>query len=192
MVGTQIRPLTTEDYHRMISTGIIHEDDRVELIAGQIFNMPAKGTRHTVTTSKLMTEILLLVQKRAIVRCQDPIAVSDRSEPEPDIVIAKLRADEYLDSHPTPEDIILVIEVADSSLSFDRDVKLPLYAATGINEYWLINLVDDRLEIYRQPEGNIYTNNLILTPPRSISIPTFPELTIDIAKIFPPPQPAQS
>jgi Uma2 family endonuclease len=192
MVGTQIRPLTTEDYHRMISTGIIHEDDRVELIAGQIFNMAAKGTRHTVTTSKLMTEILLLVQKRAIVRCQDPIAVSDRSEPEPDIVIAKLRADEYLDSHPTPEDIILVIEVADSSLSFDRDVKLPLYAATGINEYWLINLVDDRLEIYRQPEGNIYTNNLILTPPRSISIPTFPELTIDIAKIFPPPQPAQS
>jgi Uma2 family endonuclease len=192
MAGTQVRPLTIEDYHRTIEAGIIPESDRVELIEGQIFNMAAKGTRHTVTTSKLMAEILLLLQKQAIVRCQDPIVLSNYSEPEPDIVIAKLRADEYFNSHPAPADIILVIEVADSTLNFDRNVKLPLYAAAAINEYWIVNLIDNRLEIYRQPEGSIYTNNLILTPPRSIPIPTFPELTIDIAQIFPPPLPAQS
>jgi Uma2 family endonuclease len=92
--------------------------------------------------------------------------VPNNSEPEPDIVIARLREDNYLDSHPTPADIILVIEVADSTLGFvgeafpegNRNTKAPLYAAAGISEYWIVNLVDDRLEIYSQPEGDIYTN----------------------------------
>jgi Uma2 family endonuclease len=188
MVGTQIRPLTLDDYHRMISTGIIHDNDRVELIAGQIFNMAAKGTKHTLCTRKLFKQILNLVGDRADVQSQDPIVLSNNSEPEPDIVIAKLRADEYFDSHPAPVDIILVIEVADSTLNFDREIKLPLYAAAGISEYWIVNLIDNRLEIYRQPEGSIYANNQILTPPRSVPLPTFPELNLEISAIFPPQQ----
>ncbi len=194
MVSNQVRPLTITDYHRMIDTGIIHEGDKTELLSGQIFDMAAKGTRHTVATTRLIRELLMLIERQAIVRCQSPITLPNHSEPEPDIVIARLQDDEYLTSHPAPPDIILVIEVADSSLDFDRQVKAPLYAAAGIDEYWLINLVDNRLEIYRQPEGSIYTNTQIVLPSLgtkpserdSINLPQFPDITLNIATIFPP------
>jgi Uma2 family endonuclease len=186
MVNTQIRPLTVDDYHQMIETGIIHEGEHTELISGQIFNMAAKGTRHTVANTELVSELLLILGRRAKIRCQDPISLANNSEPEPDIVIAKLRADNYVNSHPVPADIILVVEVADLTLNFDRNTKAPLYAAAGISEYWIVNLVDDRLEIYSQPEGDIYTNTQIVLPPRSINIPHFPEITLDLTTIFPP------
>ncbi len=186
MVNTQIRPITIDDYHRMIETGIIHEGERIELISGQILNMAAKGTRHTVTTTRLLRELLALIGQRAIVHCQEPITMPDNSEPEPDVTIAKWRDDEYLGSHPVPADIILVIEVADSTLGFDRNTKAPLYASAGISEYWIVNLVDDRLEIYTQPEGDIYTNTQVVLPPRSINLPQFSEISLDITKIFSP------
>jgi Uma2 family endonuclease len=186
MVNTQIRPITIDDYHRMIATGIVHEGDRIELISGQIFNMAAKGTRHTFSTTELMGELLTILGKRAKIRCQEPITLPNNTEPEPDIVIARLRKDSYIDSHPSPADIILVIEVADSTLNFDRGTKAPLYAAAGISEYWIVNLIDDRLEIYRQPEGAIYTSTQIILPPRSVNLPQFSEITFDIATIFPP------
>jgi Uma2 family endonuclease len=185
MVNTQVRPITVDDYHRMIDAGIIHEGERIELISGQIFNMAAKGTRHVVATTRLLRELLALIGQKAIVRCQDPITMPDNSEPEPDIVIARWRDDEYLDSHPVPADIILVIEVADSTLSFDRNTKAPLYAAAGISEYWIVNLVDDRLEIYSQPQGDIYTNTQFVLPPRSIDLPQFSEISLDVAVVFP-------
>lgn len=193
MVNTQIRPLTISDYHRMIETGIIHAGEHIELISGQIFNMTAKGTRHTVFTTRLLRELMMLIERRAIVRCQDPITLPNNSEPEPDIVIARLRNDEYLDSHPTPADIILVIEVADSSLDFDRNTKAPLYAAAGISEYWIVNLIDDRLEIYSQPEESIYTNTQIILSTHTQSLPgrefiklsEFPEIMLKINSIFP-------
>jgi len=185
MVNTQIRSLTIDEYHRMIETNIIGEGERVELISGQIFNMAAKGTRHTVSTTELMGELLMILGRRAKIRCQDPITLPNHSEPEPDIVIARLRGDNYLDSHPAPADIILVIEVADSTLNFDRNTKAPLYAAAGIGEYWIVNLVDDRLEISTQPEGSIYTNTQIILPPRSVSIPQFPATILDLLAIFP-------
>ncbi len=184
MVNTQVRPITIDDYHRMMETGIIHEGERIELISGQIFNMAAKGTRHTVATTRLLRELLAFIGQRAIVRCQEPITMPDNSEPEPDIAIARWRDDEYLNSHPVPTDIILVIEVADSTLGFDRNTKAPLYAAAGISEYWIVNLVDDRLEIYSQPEGDIYTNTQVVLPPRSIGLPHFVDINLDTAAIF--------
>lgn len=185
MVNTQVRPLTVDDYHRMIETGIIHEGEHIELISGQIFNMAAKGTRHTVANTELMGELLLLLGRRAKVRCQDPITLPNNSEPEPDIVIARLRSDNYVISHPAPADIILVIEVADSTLSFDRNTKAPLYAAAGISEYWIVNLIENRLEMYSQPEGSIYTNTQIILPPRLVNLPHFPEISLDLTTIFP-------
>ena len=186
MVNTQVRPLTIDDYHRMIETGIIHEGEHIELISGQIFNMAAKGTRHTVANTELMSELFLLLGRKAKIRCQDPITLPNNSEPEPDIVIARLRSDNYVNSHPVPADLILVIEVADSTLSFDRNIKAPLYAAAGISEYWIVNLVDDRLEIYSQPEGSIYTNTQIILPPRLINLSHFPDITLNLTTIFPP------
>jgi Uma2 family endonuclease len=186
MVNTQVRPLTIDDYHRMIETGIIQEGEHIELISGQIFNMAAKGTRHTVANTELMSELLILLGRRAKIRCQDPITLPNHSEPEPDLVIARLRSDNYVDSHPAPADIILVIEVADSTLNFDRNTKAPLYAAAGISEYWIVNLVDDRLEIYSQPQGDIYTNTQIILPPRLINLSYFPDVALDLTTIFPP------
>jgi Uma2 family endonuclease len=193
MVNTQIRLLTSADYYQVMESGIIREGERVELISGQIFTMAAKGTRHTVSTTKLLKELLGLVADRAVVRCQDPITLPNHSEPEPDIAIARLRSDDYVNSHPSPADIILVIEVADSTIKFDRETKAPLYAAAGINEYWIVNLIDDRLEIYRQPEGNIYTSIEIITPPRgqslsgreSVILPQFSEICLNIGDFFP-------
>lgn len=186
MVNTQIRPITIDDYHRMLESGIVQNGERVELISGQIFNMAAKGTRHTVSTTELMSELFAILGRRAKIRCQDPITLPNHSEPEPDIVIARLRADNYVNSHPTPTDIILVIEVADSTLNFDRNTKAALYAAAGISEYWIVNLVDNRLEIYRQPESSIYTSTQIIIPPRSINLPHFLEVNLDLTTIFPP------
>jgi Uma2 family endonuclease len=185
MVNTQIRSLTSADYYQMMESGIIREGEKVELILGQIFTMAAKGTRHTVSTTRLITELPLLMQRRAIVRCQEPITLPNNSEPEPDIVIVRLRSDDYVNSHPAPADIILVIEVADSTIRFDRETKAPLYAAAGISEYWIVNLIDNRLEIYRQPEGSIYASIEIITPPRSINLPKFPEIVVQISDFFP-------
>jgi Uma2 family endonuclease len=185
MISTQIRPLTNSEYHQMIKNGIIGAGERVELILGQIFTMAAKGTRHTVATTKLLKIILELVADRAVVRCQDPITLPNNSEPEPDIVIARLRSDDYLDSHPEPADLVLVIEVADTTIKFDRETKAPLYAAAQVQEYWIVNLMDDRLEIYRQPENNIYTSIEILTPPRSISLPQLTDAVLYISDCLP-------
>jgi Uma2 family endonuclease len=185
MVNTQIRQLTSSEYYQMMESGIIREGEKVELILGQIFTMAAKGTRHTLSTRKLFKQLLGLIGDRADVQSQDPITLTNNSEPEPDIVIARLRSDDYVNSHPSPDDIILLIEVADSTIKFDRDTKAQLYAAAGISEYWIVNLIDDRLEIYRQPEGNIYTGVQIITPPRSINLPEFPEILLNIDDFFP-------
>jgi Uma2 family endonuclease len=188
MAITTLRPITTDEYHQMIAAGIIDEGARIELILGQMYDMAAKGTRHTVATTELMGELLRLLGKRAKVRCQEPITLPNNSEPEPDLVIARLRQDNYLDSHPNPADLILVVEVADSSLDFDKNTKANLYAAAGIQEYWIINLVDDRLEVYRQPNSAIYTEMKIISAQASISLPQFPDITIDLTAIFPPPK----
>jgi Uma2 family endonuclease len=185
MVNTQIRSLTTAEYYQMMESGIIREGERVELISGQIFAMAAKGTRHTVATSRLLKSLLMLIGEQAIVRCQDPISLPNHSEPEPDIAIVRLRSDDYINSHPSPADIILVIEVADSTIKFDRDTKATLYAAAEISEYWIVNLIDNHLEIYRQLEGSIYTSIQIVTPPRSINLPEFPEIVVQISDFFP-------
>jgi Uma2 family endonuclease len=185
MVNTQVRPFTSVEYYQMVESGIIREGERVELILGQIFTMAAKGTRHTVSTTRLLKILLGLTEERSIIRSQDPISLPNNSEPEPDIVIARLRSDDYINSHPSPADIILVIEVADSSIKFDRDTKAPLYAAAGINEYWIVNLIDDRLEIYRQPSDSIYTSIQLVTPPQSINLPEFPEISLNIGDFFP-------
>ena len=193
MVNTQIRQLTSVEYYQMMESGIIREGERVELILGQIFTMAAKGTRHTLSTRKLFKQLLALIgdsrserlRQRADVQSQDPITLPNNSEPEPDLVIARLRSDDYVNSHPSPADIILVIEVADSSIKFDRDTKAPLYAAAGISEYWIVNLIDNHLEIYRQPEGSMYTSIQIITPPRSVSLPQFTDIMLDLNNFFP-------
>jgi len=181
---------TIAEYHRLAELGFFKEDDRVELIKGEIINMAAKGTPHSVCETRLERELYKLVGDRATLRGQQPITLSNYSEPEPDRVIAKNRDDDYLANHPSPSDILLLIEIADSSLKYDQEVKLPLYAEAGISDYWIFNLVDNYLECYSEPyqalQGKFgYRRKLIFLPNESLNLPNFADLVLDLSKIFP-------
>lgn len=188
----QVKRFTIAEYHRLDEIGFLQtgdREDRTELIRGEIVFMAAKGTKHTVCCSNVNRELNKLVGDRAIVRCQDPILLPPDGQPEPDFAIVRDRPDQYLDGHPLPEDILLVIEIADSSLIYDRDIKGAMYAEAGISDYWLFNLSDHRLEAYSEPycdaqgKGN-YTQRRYIFSHQSISIPAFPDLQIELSKIL--------
>ncbi len=190
MTLTRAKRFTIDEYHRLAELGFFTEDDRVELIRGEIIQMAAKGTPHTTCCSNLLEELAALVAGRAKLRCQDPIVLPSNSEPEPDFVIARKRADNYLSAHPNPSDILLVIEIADSTLKYDQEVKVPLYAEAGISDYWIFNLVKNYLEAYTEPyqelQGNFgYSMKRIVLPNQSIALPCFPDLSLDLSKVFP-------
>lgn len=127
MAHTTFKHFTLAEYHRLVELGFLGEDDRVELIHGQIVEMAAKGTAHEVCLTRLLRELPKLVDNYATLRCQSPLVLPRDSEPEPDFTIVQNRADDYLSSHPEPADVLLVIEISDSSLSYDQEINLPLY-----------------------------------------------------------------
>lgn len=178
-----------EEYHRLAELGFF-QDNRVELIRGEIFQMSAEGTSHSVCSTRLYRELFQLVGDSAILRGQDPITIATNSEPEPDLTIVRSRADDYLSAHPTPDDVILLIEIADSSLSYDQEVKLPLYAQANISNYWIFNLPANCLECYSEPYDDLqnkfgYRQKLIFLPTDSVTLPHFSDLALDLSKIFP-------
>lgn len=147
-----IRTLSLEEYHWLIEHGFFHEDERVELIEGVLHKMIPKGRRHAACLTRALRLFNAALGNRACVRAQDPITLVDgNSEPEPDLVLAQVREDDYVDHHPYPQDVALVVEIAHSSLEYDRQAKIPLYAAAGIGEYWIVNLVENQIEVYREP-----------------------------------------
>ncbi len=147
---------TVDEYHRMAEAGILSEDDRVELIDGEIIEMSPIGKHHAAIVNRLLAALTEQVGRRAIVSPQNPLLLNDESEPEPDIALFKFRADYYAEQLPTPADTLLIIEVADSSLDFDRIVKLPRYARGGVPEVWIINLAAGVIEVYREPVAGEY------------------------------------
>src|SRR5688500_6004016 len=151
---------TIDEYHRMAEAGILHEDDRVELIDGEIVEMSPIGKHHAACVKRLIALLTEQIGRRAIVGAQDPVQLSDSSEPQPDITVLKFRDDYYEEQPPTPEDILLIIEVADSSLDFDRLVKLPRYARGGVPEVWIVNLAGGVIEVYREPVAGEYRETL--------------------------------
>ncbi len=192
VTSTTVTPkrFTIDEYHRLIELGFLTENDRVELIRGELMQMVAKGTPHTVCNTRLIRELIILLQERAIVRSQDPITLPPNSEPEPDIVIARYRLDDYISAHPHPKDILLVAEIADSTLKYDQESKLPLYAESGISHYWIFNLISNCLETYTQPyqdsQGDFaYASKQVFLPNSFVPIPNFPDLSLDLSKVFP-------
>lgn len=177
------------EYHRLIDLGFFKENERVELIEGQIIQRVAKGTPHSVCNTLLFGELFTLLQRQAIIRNQEPIILGSDSEPEPDLAIVRDRRLRYLDSHPGVADILLVIEVSDSTLKYDRDTKLSLYAESGIEDYWLFNLVANCLEAYSQPyqlQGRFeYATRQIYLPNTAIPLPHFSSVVLDLSKVFP-------
>ena len=150
------RSFTVEDYHRMARAGILREDDRVELLDGEILEMTPIGSRHAACVDRLNQLFSDQVRRRAIVRIQNPIRLSERSEPQPDLTLLRPRPDFYAQTHPGPGDIFLVVEVAETSVEVDRDVKVPLYARAGILELWLVDLAGECIEVSRTPTPQGY------------------------------------
>ncbi|MGH2572180.1 MAG: Uma2 family endonuclease [Actinomycetota bacterium] len=175
---------TVEDYHRMGEAGILGTDDRVELIEGQIVEMPPIDSLHAGTVNYLTTVFVRGLGDRAIVSTQHPVRLSDISEPQPDLALLRPRSDFYRGSHPRPEDVLLLVEVADTSVEFDRSVKLPLCARVGIPDYWLVDLQRGVLEVYRSPQENRYVEVQELAAGARVAPASLPDAELDVGEIL--------
>lgn len=178
--------LSVAEYHRMGEVGILGPGLRTELIDGEIIEMPPIGHPHAGTVKLLANRLKELVGTDAIVAVQDPVWLDDHSEPIPDIALLRPRADWYRKGHPGPDDVLLLIEVADTSLTYDREVKLPRYARAGIPEVWLVDLGGRRLGIHRRPAGHCYGEVVVPDDLRAISVPleTDRKVTMDLSALF--------
>ena len=178
------RRFTIHDYHRMADAGVLTEDDRVELLDGEIVEMSPIGTRHSGGVNRLNALFTRRLGRRAIVSVQNPIVLDDYSEPQPDLTILAARADYYSTAHPRPPDVLLAIEVSDSSVSYDRTIKLGLYARKRLRELWLIDIPGGAVDIYRRPASSGYREHQRLTRGRRIAPLAFPSVHFRIADIL--------
>lgn len=176
--------LTVADYYRMGEAGIFAPDARVELIEGEIIDMAPIGTRHGSTVKRLNALLVAAVGSRAIVSVQDPLRLDDLSEPEPDLMLLQARADFYASAHPTAADVLLLIEVADTSARYDREIKLPLYARHGVCEVWIVDLEARLLRLFRAPSGETYTQISTSAAPGRTPIAALPDVEIDLSQLL--------
>jgi len=175
---------TVDEYHRMGEAGILNEDDRVELIEGEIVDMAPIGDRHISAVDRLNELFSQGLTGRVIVRVQNPVRLSDRSEPQPDIALLRRREDFYARGPAGPGETFLVVEVADSSLVYDRDFKAPLYARAGIPEFWLIDVEAGRITVFREPGPNGYGLVTSISGDESVSPLAFPEFKLAAADVI--------
>ena len=177
------RLLTVDEYHRMGEAGILTEDDRVELIEGELVAMAPIGSEHIAASNALTRLLVLAIGDRGIVSVGNPVRLTRRSEPQPDFAILKPR-DNYRTILPRPEDTMLAVEVANTSLDYDRTIKLALYARGGIPEVWIVNLVAEEVEVYRLPVADGYTSVTRASGSDTLTIGAIPGVLIPVAKIF--------
>jgi Uma2 family endonuclease len=175
--------ITVEEYQRMAETGVLAPDARVELIEGEIFDMAPIGTGHAYVVNELTRLLAEVVRGKAMLAVQQAIRLGPRSQPQPDLSLAKLPAIQYRRSHPQPADLLLVVEVSDSTLAHDRNVKLPLYARHGIPEVWLIDLNSWQLHCWREPQADRYVSATVLTR-GSVEVFALPGATIDLSSVL--------
>lgn len=150
------RRFTADDYQRMGQAGILSEDDRVELIDGEVVAMTPIGPRHTAAVNRANRALMTAVGDKAIVQVQGSVRLGVYHEPQPDLVLLRPQADYYASRLPGPADILLVVEIAESSIDYDRQVKARLYAESGVQEYWLVDLNDNLVFSHSTPEGSTY------------------------------------
>jgi len=182
--GSRRHRITVDEYHRMAEQGSFAPDARVELIDGVIIDMPPIGSPHAAIGSRLDSLLGEVVGRQALVRCQWPIRLGDDSEPQPDIALVRPRENFYEDRHPTAADTLLVIEVSATTLNDDLRTKLRLYARHGIPEYWVVDVVSQRLHVFRRPCGAGYEEAVSVDRPREVEITTLPGISVDLSKIF--------
>jgi Uma2 family endonuclease len=168
----------------MVAKGVLTKYDRIELIEGEMFDMAPMGTRHSAITSRLHEMFVLAASRSATVVSGGPVVLGEFSEPQPDLMLLKRRADFYSGAHPVAADVLLLIEVSDSSLAFDQSAKLNLYARYGISEYWVIDVEGRRIVIYREPAATGYGRALEFTVADTVTPQAFPDLKLAVGEIF--------
>jgi Uma2 family endonuclease len=180
--GLRKHLFSVDEYHRMAEVGILSEGERVELIRGEIYEMAAIGNPHALCVMRLIERLVLLLVPRAWVNPQNPLPlIPIMSEPQPDVTV--LRRRDFTTQPPCPEDAYLLIEVCDSSLSRDRK-KLPLYAASGIPEVWLVDLNSETVFVYRHPTPEGYPDPQEYHRGQTISLLAFPDFSLSVDEIF--------
>lgn len=177
---------TVSDYHRMADAGILNEDSRVELIRGQIIDMAVIGSLHLAVVNRLTRLLPASIAGHGLLSVQNPVRLDDGSEPQPDVAVLKPRADDYEAATPGPADVLLLIEVSDSTLRYDREVKVLLYAESGISECWLVDLAGRAVEVYRRPVGGRYAEMRRVGPEGTLDIEALPGATMAVGDLFRP------
>ena len=175
---------TVEEYERMGEAGIFPIDARLELIEGEIVKMSPIGDPNAACVDVLDELIRMALGRTVIVRVQNPVMLNDYSAPQPDITILKRRDDFYRNGKPRPEDVLLVIEVSDSTLNYDRRVKVPLYARAGIPEMWIVNIVDERVELFADLSGGVYRTTVTFSRGEEVQSRSLAALRLGVSKIF--------
>jgi len=177
--------ITVEEYYRMAEVGLLAEDARVELIEGEIIDMAPIGSRHGAVVSRLDELLQRAAGERAIVRSQTPLRLSRSSEPQPDLALVKRRRDFYEAAHPVPADVFLVVEVSDTTMRYDREVKVPLYARHGVPEVWLVDLAKRRVHFFRSPTDGKFADVSSSAEPGIMAVAALPGVAIDLSDVLP-------
>lgn len=182
-----LRMLTVKEYHLMGEIGILHSEEKTELIAGQIIKkMTPQGSYHAAAIRRADRLFGQSLGENVLVQTQLPIILNDFSEPEPDIAVVKADPFDYNDDHPTAKDVYLIIEIADSTLKTDREIKRKLYAQSGIKDYWVLDVKNRQLYVYREANEEDYQTEMILTEEEAIAPLEFPEFQVKIAQMLRP------
>lgn len=184
-IAPATRLWSVKEYYLMADTGILSPDERVELLEGEVISMAAKNPPHVITTKLASDYLEDLLTGLALVRTQDPIHINEHSQPEPDIAVVMLPLRRYLEHHPLVDEIFLIIEVADATLTFDTERKAALYAQAGVTDYWVVDVGDRQVYIFREPVAGTYTNKSVLSENCTIKPLAFPEIEVALWEFFP-------
>jgi Uma2 family endonuclease len=176
--------ITVDEYYRMAEVGLLAPDARVELIEGEIIDMAPIGTDHNGVVNQLSQLFNKAVVDLAIVQTQGVVRLDGSSEPQPDLALLVPREDFYGRAHPSPADVLMLIEVSDSTLVYDRDVKIPLYARHGIPEVWIVDLQNKELRIYRSPAEGKYVDQSVMKEPGVMLIAAVPGVKVDLSRLL--------
>ena len=178
------RHFTAQEYNRMVQAGILREDEHVELLEGEIVEMSPIGKRHAGVVNRLTALLQHELYGRAVVAVQNPLSISFSSQPEPDIALLRFRPDYYTEELPSAADTLLVVEVADTSLLSDREIKIPLYASAGIPEVWLVNLVEELIQVFSGLQGGVYEEYRQVRPGEFLAVPAFDGVQILVSDVL--------
>lgn len=180
-----LRQITVQQFDAMIENGVFNENDQIELLNGAIIEKMLKGTKHSAATDRIARVFYRQFGENVFIRNQNPVWLDKFSEPEPDIVLVIPRADEYENSHPIPKEILLILEVSDSILGFDRNIKGEAYSRAGINQYLVLNIQDKTIEDYREPNPDGFQSKQIYRKGQEFNLVAFPQIKIQVNDFFP-------